>query len=847
MAGPVIRQLLIRAGADFSALRREMQSAKNDIDKFKSGLKAAVAGIATILAGIGLGSAMNDAIKFEALMGTISKTLGRSAEDFVKWQQTVGDAMGFSKLETAEMANNYSLRLKSIAKDEQDLLKKTTDLIKAAAIIRSKTGMSSIEISDRMRSAMNQEADGADELGVNVRVSAIQQSNAYKMLANNAPWDSMSESLKKTILYQHILESTTANFGTEIAQNTALLKGGFIAALNDTKLALGQAFLPILNIALPLLTRMARAAEWAFQRFSMLMRALFPKSNIASGAATTSMIDKQMSSVEGLGAAQDAAGKAAKKAGKAAKEAASNIQGFDELHQIQEPKAAAGDSATSDPAGAVGGVAGGGMGDIGEFDATTMDISPKIQAVADKIRAAFAWMRDGIKTAFGETSAFVTEHKEIIIAALSGLAAGIATFFIAINWASWVAAIQKALAALRVALLAVFGTISLPVLLIAAAVAALVAAFVYFYRTNEKFRGVVDGILQKIGDVAKWLWQEVLVPLGKFLGEQLVDGWERVTKAATWFWNNVLVPLGNFLKEFYSSVIKPLAALLSDVFAFAFDKVSKVAKIFWENVLVPLGNFLSATFKPLIEAISAVFTFLWKYAIQPLAEYVGGKFLKVWQNIVAVLKVLWDVVKPVGDYMFEKFAPILEEAFGKIGEAIGKAQNIFVNLLNFITKTFTGDWENSWEAVSAVFGRIFGAIGDAAKAPLNMIIDMINEVISGMNKITTVEIGGKQVGIKIPKIPRLARGGVVDRKTNMGNFIGGEAGAELIVPLENTSFTDKIAAAIGTAVMTAVSMGQGQGKGDTIIQIDGREIARTVQPYSASEAKRIGGSMIVTT
>jgi hypothetical protein len=97
----------------------------------------------------------------------------------------------------------------------------------------------------------------------------------------------------------------------------------------------------------------------------------------------------------------------------------------------------------------------------------------------------------------------------------------------------------------------------------------------------------------------------------------------------------------------------------------------------------------------------------------------------------------------------------------------------------------------------------------------------------------------------IPKIPRLARGGIVDGETNMGNYVAGEAGPEMIVPLENTSFTDKIASALGTAVMTAMTISQGNNKGgNTVINIDGREVARALQSHNANETKRLGSSMI---
>ena len=92
-------------------------------------------------------------------------------------------------LQGAELANMLSLNFKSISKDTADLTNKTTKMMELAAVISNKRGMAMTEVSDRIRSAMNQEADGAQELGVDVRIASIKAGQAYQELANGAPWD----------------------------------------------------------------------------------------------------------------------------------------------------------------------------------------------------------------------------------------------------------------------------------------------------------------------------------------------------------------------------------------------------------------------------------------------------------------------------------------------------------------------------------------------------------------------------------------------------------------------------------------------------------------------------------
>ena len=378
MSRLALRNLLVRVGADISGLSKGMKDASKQIESFGNRLNKAMGGIqgklGGALAGLGAGmylkDAMSDAIKYEALMGTLTQTMGESINGFMKWQDAVGASMGFSKLQGAELANMLSLNFKSIATSTEDLMTKTTDMMELAAVISNKRGMAMSEVSDRIRSAMNQEADGAMELGVDVRIAAIQTSNAYKMLANNAPWDSLSEGMRKTILYHHIFEQVSKNLGTTLQQNTQIYMSQFTSALGDVRLALGQAFLPILNIVLPVLTAFMRKIQQALQWVSAFSRALFGKGKAAGGSiGSKKSMDSAASGIQNTGVALgnmgSSAGKASKgvgKASKAVKDLASNLQGFDEVNLIEEPKAPSGGAGGAGGGGGVGGGAGGAIG-----------------------------------------------------------------------------------------------------------------------------------------------------------------------------------------------------------------------------------------------------------------------------------------------------------------------------------------------------------------------------------------------------------------------------------------------------------------------------------------------------
>ena len=103
---------------------------------------------------------------------------------------------------------------------------------------------------------------------------------------------------------------------------------------------------------------------------------------------------------------------------------------------------------------------------------------------------------------------------------------------------------------------------------------------------------------------------------------------------------------------------------------------------------------------------------------------------------------------------------------------------------------FTGNWSRAWQGVKDIFGGIMNGLGSVIKGPLNAVISLINGAISGLNKISVSipswvpGFGGKTFGVNIPKIPMLAKGGIIDSPTLA---MVGEAGKEAVVPLENNT------------------------------------------------------------
>lgn len=136
------------------------------------------------------------------------------------------------------------------------------------------------------------------------------------------------------------------------------------------------------------------------------------------------------------------------------------------------------------------------------------------------------------------------------------------------------------------------------------------------------------------------------------------------------------------------------------------------------------------------------------------------------KNVSKTMRRMWNRIK----------AP-----FTSVSEWFG---NIFKGAWNAIKKAFTG--------VGKWFKNLFNGIISFIKAPINFLIDGLNTLIKGVNKISfdvpkwVPSIGGKKFGFDIPQIPHLAKGGLVKAPTLavVGDNMGASSGnPEVVSPL----------------------------------------------------------------
>ena len=380
---------------------------------------------------------------------------------------------------------------------------------------------------------------------------------------------------------------------------------------------------------------------------------------------------------------------------------------------------------------------------------------------------------------------------------------------------------------------------------VAVLIAAVAAALIYLYTNSETFRDLVNesvGTLMEILNnlyttvllplftLLQDLFNVVLLPLITILTDVFVTIIEVIASLLLELWNNVLAPIVDFIVNILAVAIEGIAKIWES-WQPIIEQIIKIIDNLWNNILKPIAIWVQETLTGVFQKFGEFIKWLAPFIMdifQGIIDFFVGIFSfdmdKAWNGICKIFSGAFDLV-------CEIFAPIIEW----FSDTFGGAWDSVVGAFSGVAEFFSGIWKNicscfsnvtdwfknifskAWQAVKDVFsagGKIFDGIKDGIlgglKAVINALIDGINKVIKvpfdGINfalkTIKKVEILGFKPfdwisTIGVPQIPRLAKGGIVNRPTLT---LTGEAGREAVLPLQNnTEWMDILAAKIQPA------------------------------------------------
>ena len=394
-----------------------------------------------------------------------------------------------------------------------------------------------------------------------------------------------------------------------------------------------------------------------------------------------------------------------------------------------------------------------------------------------------------------------------------------------------------------------------------------------YYRPTIEL--VSKSISNIIGSFVKG-WNEHIQPIIKKIGQGFSDTIgkhispmiQKILDMASSFYEffQVVVqyvsPIISFIVEQLTRVLAPTLEYIGEVFRVLFNTVADIfggiadfLKGVFDIITGILTSDMNKIFEGFTETGDAIMNIL-STLLTALLDLTVAVLKVIWDTIVAIFQGIWDgivaIFTPLGDWFSERWNDIttaLANVAKWFGSIFTSAYNAVVNAFSNIGSFFSGVWStvksifvNAGQAVGSAVGGAFKSAVNAVLGTIENVVNgfvgMINGVIGMINKIPGVSLGS----IGYVSLPRLARGGIVDSPTVA---MIGEAGKEVVMPLENTGFLQTMGRIVGGAVVNALGGGLPQsggfsGNGDIVIQIGGHEFGRVAIQEINREQERAG-------
>ncbi len=457
----VVRNLMVRSGADFSALYKEMQTAQKRMNAFKKGITKAMKSISIALGGLAVGKLVKDSLnaasELEGAFVGLESILTGQGRSFSKAKAFINDYIQDGLIPLTDAITAYKNLAARGYNDEQ--IQQVLERLKDAAAFGRQ---SSYTLGEAVRTATeglkNENSILVDNAGVTKNVSKMWEEYA-KSIGKTRNQLTQQEKIQAEV--NGILKETQWQVGD--AAKYADTYAGRLAALGktlrDIKINLGNAFMPIVNTVLPVLQTLFNWLSRVTAAFAAFSQALFGKAPKVQAKATQA----QAQAMEELG---DATEDAAKKANK-------NLQAFDEFHELQKDTGDAG-------VGAFGGFDTGPVAPIGMEDAGEPETFYKMQETLEKIAVLFDPAIDGF-----------TRIKEAAGPVIQNIGEGIKWFYdnILVPFGTWV--ISEAVPS--------------------------------FMDLLSGALNVLNPILEVFKSLGQWLWESFLQPAGEWAGETLLN------------------------------------------------------------------------------------------------------------------------------------------------------------------------------------------------------------------------------------------------------------------------------------------------------------------------------------
>lgn len=278
---------------------------------------------------------------------------------------------------------------------------------------------------------------------------------------------------------------------------------------------------------------------------------------------------------------------------------------------------------------------------------------------------------------------------------------------------TWAPKLAGAISAVKGAFAALSATMMAnPIAIVIAAIAALVAAFIYLWNTNEEFRQFWIRLWNEIKEVAVRVWTAV--------SQFLVSAWNGIRNTAVAVWNGIrdfFSGLWAGIKTLFTTVVTAISTFLVG----AWNGIRATVMAVWNAISAFLGSVWNGIKSVITNVVNGIRTI-----ISTVLNGIRGTVNSVWNGIrntiSSVVNGIKNTVSGAFNAMWSGIRSTISGIYNTIRDGLG-------NAVNYITGLASAGWRWGADIINGIVNGIRSCIGAVA----NAVTDVANTIRSHLH------------------------------------------------------------------------------------------------------------------
>lgn len=278
-----------------------------------------------------------------------------------------------------------------------------------------------------------------------------------------------------------------------------------------------------------------------------------------------------------------------------------------------------------------------------------------------------------------------------------------------------------------------------PVTLVIAAIAALVAVFIYLWNNCEEFRQFWINLWEKIKQVASAAWQAITTALS--------TAWQAISTAAQTVWNAIkqfFVGLWEGIKTVFTTAVTAIGTALttawqtiSTAVTTAWTAISQFFTTLWEGIKTVFTTALTAIQTGLSTAWTAITT-----AASTAWNGIKTFLSTTWDNIKTKASQTWDNIKTKVGTTWENIKTNTSTAMGNLKSNITTGWETIKTNVGTAMGNIKTNSINAWNAIKSTTTTVMGNIKSAVSNGLSAVRNTASSLLNGVKNTFTSVFNG---------------------------------------------------------------------------------------------------------